>query len=39
VVDTAPPGQGTSIGDVALDGDSLTLNWTHDGAQRQLQLR
>jgi WD40-like Beta Propeller Repeat len=37
VVDTAPPGQGNSIGNVALD--SLVLNWTHDSAQRQLQLR
>ena len=36
VVDTAPPGQGTSIGNIALD--SLGLSWTHDGAQRQLQL-
>jgi WD40-like Beta Propeller Repeat len=37
VVDTAPPGQGNSIGNVALD--SSVLSWTHDGAQRQLQLR
>jgi hypothetical protein len=37
VVDTAPPGQGNSIGNVALN--SLALTWTHDGAQRQLQLR
>jgi hypothetical protein len=37
VVDTAPPGQGNSIGNVALA--SLALSWTHDGAQRQLQLR
>ena len=37
VLDTAPPGQGNSIGNVALD--SLVLSWTHDGAQRQLQLR
>jgi hypothetical protein len=39
VVDAAPPGHGNSIGNVALDGDSLMLNWTHDGAQRQLELR
>jgi hypothetical protein len=37
VVDTAPPGHGNSIGNVALA--SRVLNWTHDGAQRQLQLR
>ena len=37
VVDTAPPGQGTSIGDITLG--SLVLSWTHDGAQRQLHLR
>jgi hypothetical protein len=39
VVDTAPPGRGNSINNVALNGNSLVLNWTHDGAQRQLQLR
>jgi hypothetical protein len=39
VIDTAPPGQGNTIGNVALNGDSLTLSWTHAGAQRQLQLR
>jgi hypothetical protein len=37
VLDTAPPGHSNSIGNVALD--SLVLSWTHDGAQRQLQLR
>lgn len=37
VLDTAPPGHGNSIGNVALD--SLVLSWTHDGVQRQLQLR
>ena len=30
VVDTAPPGQGNSIGNVAIA--SLVLSWTHDGA-------
>jgi hypothetical protein len=39
VVDTAPPGQGNSIGNLRLTDHSLTLSWTHDGAQRQLQLR
>jgi hypothetical protein len=39
VLENAPPGQGNSIGNVALDGDLLMLSWTHDGAQRQLQLR
>ena len=34
IVDTAPPGQGNSIRNVALD--SHVLSWTHDGAQRQL---
>jgi hypothetical protein len=38
VVDTAPPGQRNSIGDVSLDGDSLILSWTHDAGQRQLEL-
>jgi hypothetical protein len=38
VIDTAPPGHGTSIGNMAFKGDSLTLTWTHDGAQRQLPL-
>ena len=38
VVDTAPPGQGNSIGDVSLGGDSLILSWTHDATQRQLEL-
>jgi hypothetical protein len=37
VVDTAPPGHGNSIGNVALA--SRVLSWTHDGAQRQLHLR
>jgi WD40-like Beta Propeller Repeat len=37
VVDTATPGQGNSIGNVALG--SPELSWTHDGAQRQLELR
>jgi hypothetical protein len=37
VLDAAAPGHGNSIGNVALD--SLVLSWTHDGAQRQLQLR
>ena len=39
VVDTAPPGQGNSIANVGLSVDSVVLSWTHDGAQRQLQLR
>jgi hypothetical protein len=39
VLDHAPPGVATSIGNVALDGDSLLLSWTHDGAPRQLELR
>jgi hypothetical protein len=39
VVDTAPAGQGNSIDNVSLDGDSLILSWTHDTAQRQLELR
>jgi hypothetical protein len=43
---TAPPWStpphravATRSGNVALNGDSLVLSWTHDGAQRQLQLR
>jgi hypothetical protein len=39
MLDTAPPGRENSIGNIALDGNSLTLSWTHDGIQRQLQLR
>jgi hypothetical protein len=39
ILDAAAPGRGNSIGNVALGGDSLILTWTHDGAQRQLQLR
>ena len=39
VVDTAPPGHGNSIGNVALNGNALVLRWTHAGTQRQLQLR
>jgi WD40-like Beta Propeller Repeat len=38
VLDTAPYSHGNPIGNVALDGDSLILTWTHDGAQRQLEL-
>ncbi len=38
VLDTAPPGHTNSISNVALDGDSLILTWTHAGAQRQLEL-
>jgi hypothetical protein len=39
VVDTSPPGFGHSIGNVSLAGDSLVLSWSHDGRQRQLDLR
>jgi hypothetical protein len=39
LVDAAPPGQGNSIGDVALAGELLILSWTHDGAARTLALR
>jgi hypothetical protein len=39
IIDTAPPGQGNSIENVRVTGDSLTLSWTHDGARRQLPLR
>ena len=38
VLDTTPPGRSNSISNVALDGDSLILTWTHDGARRQLKL-
>lgn len=37
-IDSAPPGTGNSIGNVNLSGNSLTLSWTHDGSQRQLDL-
>ena len=39
MVDTAPLSQGNSIGNVIFDSDTLPLSWTHDGAQRLLQLR
>jgi hypothetical protein len=39
ILDNAPPGRGNSIGNIALDGNSPLLSWTHDGAQRQLELR
>jgi hypothetical protein len=39
LLDTAPPGHGNAIGKVSLNGDSLMLGWTRDGAQRALQLR
>jgi hypothetical protein len=39
VIDTAPPGPINSINNVTLAGDSQLLTWTHDGAQRQLQMR
>jgi WD40-like Beta Propeller Repeat len=39
VLDTAPPGDGNSIGNVVLGGDSRTLTWAHDGAKRGLKLR
>jgi hypothetical protein len=39
VADTAPPGHGSSIGNVALKGDSRVLSWTNAGTPRQLQLR
>lgn len=39
VIDSAGPGGGNAIGNLALSGDSLTLTWTHDGAQRELTLR
>jgi WD40-like Beta Propeller Repeat len=39
VVDSALLADGNLIGNVILDRDSLALTWTHDGTQRQLQLR
>jgi hypothetical protein len=39
VIDTTPPGDGSSIANVTFASDSLTLNWTHNAAQQQLQLR
>lgn len=38
VLDTAPPGQGNSIGDVTLHGDAVILSWTLDGTPRALEL-
>jgi WD40-like Beta Propeller Repeat len=38
-VDATPPGQDNSIDNVALDGNSSTLSWTHNGTERQLELR
>jgi hypothetical protein len=39
VIDTAPPGPIDSLSNVTLASGSLTLNWTQDGAEQQLQLR
>ena len=39
VVDTTQPGGGTSIGNLTLNSESSVLTWTHNGAQRQLELR
>jgi hypothetical protein len=36
VLDSAPPGSGTSLANLQLQGDLLT--WTHDGMPRQAQL-
>jgi hypothetical protein len=38
VIDTATATAGNSIGNVTLAADSQLLTWTHDGAQRQLQM-
>jgi hypothetical protein len=38
-IDTAQSVTINSIANVTLTGDSLTLNWTHNGAQQQLGLR
>ncbi len=37
-IDSVPAGNGNAIGSVNLLGDSLTLSWTHNRDQRQLQL-
>ncbi|MGH2914569.1 MAG: hypothetical protein ACRDMX_06245, partial [Solirubrobacteraceae bacterium] len=37
VLDTAPQGTGTVLGDLRLTGD--TLSWTNGGAARQTTLR
>ena len=39
IVDSAPPGQGNTISNVALKGNSLILSWSHDNARRQAELR
>lgn len=39
VVDSAAPGDGNSIGNVVLGGDSLGLSWTDNGILNELQLR
>jgi WD40-like Beta Propeller Repeat len=38
-VDSTPLGDSNGIDNVTLDGDSLVLSWTHDGALQQLQMR
>jgi hypothetical protein len=37
LIDSAPPGPGNTIGNVALN--SLELTWTHNGAPQALNLR
>jgi hypothetical protein len=38
VADSAPPGPGDLLGDLALGGNSLTLTWNHSAAPAQLGL-
>ncbi len=39
MVDSAPAGMGTVIGNLELTGNSLTLTWRHGGQARSLDLR
>jgi len=39
LLDTTPPGHRNAIDNIALNGNSLMLSWTHAGVKRALQLR
>jgi hypothetical protein len=39
LLDTTPPGHRNAIDNIALNGTSLMLSWTHAGVKRALQLR
>jgi hypothetical protein len=38
VIDGTPPGEGNSLANISLSGNSLALTWTHDGVPREAML-